>query len=305
MDKLQKEQAVYLFEAYNGALGAVYDDALEGVESESVLSSPEFQIYLQNSVLNGLQPWFSTELEGLADGTPEAFFDSILSLEDALEVFDVAAKMVDGDLPDPFLLRLGAFGDAVPEALLEKAFSHSWERRDDEDEMVFHDLLTVDIAALRILGFWKSSIAVEPVLDRFLEIARPDEYLADGIRDFVIGFESGIVPELISRLEAPSDPKLGGGYEYLLIFLAQLGTADPSEIIFQTLKSAFRAMENKVIAALCLGDYGDGRAVPMLKSYLDRNIRVVDRQLFYETLSVIKKLGGDVSDIQDPFREKK
>ena len=62
-------------------------------------------------------------------------------------------------------------------------------------------------------------------------------------------------------------------------------------------------MEHKVIAAICLGDYGDGRAVPLLKSYLDRHIREIDRQFFYETISAIKRLGGDISDIQDPFRD--
>lgn len=62
-------------------------------------------------------------------------------------------------------------------------------------------------------------------------------------------------------------------------------------------------MDHKVIASICLGDYGDGRAVPLLKSYLDRNVSTIDRQFFYETISAVKRLGGDISDIQDPFRD--
>ena len=302
MDNLTKEQVIYLFESYNGALEEIYEEALKDVEDESVLASQEFQIDLQNRILNGVQPWFSMTLEGLVSGTPEAFFDQIVTLEDALEIFDIAAKMVDGDLPELFLLRLGAFGDAVPEALLKRAFSVSWEKPEDMDEMAFHDSLLVSMAALRILGFWKNEESVTAVLDAFLRIDAPNEFLSDGIRDFVVGFEGKMVPELLFRLENASDIKLGGGYEYLLIFLAQIGVVEPSEEIFQALKSAFRNMGNKVIAVLCLGDYGDGRAVPMIKSYLDRNIREMDRQFFYESQSVIKKLGGDISDIKDPFK---
>ena len=62
-------------------------------------------------------------------------------------------------------------------------------------------------------------------------------------------------------------------------------------------------MDHKVIASICHGDYGDGRAVPLLKGYLDRHVHEIDRQFFYETLSAIKRLGGDITDIEDPFRD--
>ena len=302
MDSLMKEQAILLFDAYNRALEEVYEDALEGVENESVLASPEFQIYLQNNVLNSMQPWFMQELEGLSEGTPEAFFDSILSLSDALDIFEIAAQKVDGDLPELFLLRLGAFGDEAASALLELAFAHDWVKPEGMNEMDFHDTLAVDIAAMRVLGLWKNSFAVTPVLDRFLALSEPNEFLADGVKSFVIAFEEDIVAELLTRLAEPADPELGGGYEYLLIFLTQIGMVLPSEEIFQILKDAFRKMKNKVIAVLCLGDYGDGRVVPLLKSYLDRHLHEVDQQFFYETLSVIKRLGGDISDVENPFR---
>ena len=302
MDNLNREQAILVFNAYNRALSDVYETVLDDVEQESELASPAFQEYLQNSVLNALQPWFSEPLEGLQDETPEAFFDSILSLEDALEVFDIAAEKVDGDLPDLFLLRLSAFGEDALEALIEKAFTHDWEKPDEMDEMDFHDLLAIDIAALRLLGLWKEVKSINPVLERFLNLEAPDEYLADGIKAYVQGFEEQIIPDLIAYLSEPKNPELGGAYEYLLIFLTDAGKIVPEEEIFQCLRASFRRMKNKVIAAICLGDYGDGRAVPLLKSYIDRHINEIDQQFFYETLSAIKRLGGEVGDIQDPFR---
>ena len=70
---------------------------------------------------------------------------------------------------------------------------------------------------------------------------------------------------------------------------------------YDILRAAFRKTERKVIGALCLGDYGDSRAIALLKGYLDRNGHALDRETFYESMSVIQKLGGDISDINDPF----
>ena len=60
-------------------------------------------------------------------------------------------------------------------------------------------------------------------------------------------------------------------------------------------------MTNKIYAVICLADYGDDRAVPMFKNYINRNQKTIDRELFYEMMSAIRNLGGDISDIQDPF----
>ena len=48
-------------------------------------------------------------------------------------------------------------------------------------------------------------------------------------------------------------------------------------------------------------DYGDGRAIPMLKGYVNRNKDTISRDLFYEIMSAVQNLGGDISDIEDPF----
>ena len=60
-------------------------------------------------------------------------------------------------------------------------------------------------------------------------------------------------------------------------------------------------MTNKIYAVICLMEYGDGRAIPMLKGYVNRNKHSIDRDLFYEIMSAVQNLGGDISDIEDPF----
>lgn len=220
-----------------------------------------------------------------------------------MKVFAIAAEMLDGDLPDHLMLRVGAFGEASSARLVEMALAHDWTPAQGEDDDAFRRKLAVDLAALRVLGQWTYEPAIEPVLNRFCDLAEPDEYIADGVKAFVIPFGDKMVPEIAARIDGAAAAGLKGPFEYLVIYLTQIGRAEPDEEIFLSLKKAFRSMEHKVIASICLGDYGDGRAVPLLKSYLDRHVREIDRQFFYETVSAIKRLGGDISDIQDPFRD--
>jgi len=303
MDNELRQQAVLVFDTYNEKVGEIYDDILEHVANEQTLASPEFQDYLHNSVSNSLQPWFAAELEGLAAGTPEAFIDALLNLDDVMDVFEIAAAKIDGDLPDNLMLRVGAFGDESISRLQQMALSHDWMPEEGEDEDTFRDGLAADLAALRVLGQWNAETAVQPVLAKFCALSSPDEFIADGVKSFIVPFGEKIIPELLARLNDPKDTGYKGAYEYLLICLTEIGRDNRTEEIFQCLKRVFRGMEHKVIASICLGDYGDGRAVTLLKSYIDRHMHEIDRQFFYETLSSIKRLGGDIKDIQDPFRD--
>ncbi len=303
MDELRRKQAQMLFAEYNHELARIYEEIIAGFTNESDFGSMDFQSMLQNEVFNSMQSWFSKSIDGLEEGTPEGFFDSLLSLDDTMEVFLLAATMVDGDLPDPLMMRLGAFGEPATAKLLELALAGLWEKEVGQEDNDFRDSILPNMAALRVLGLWNIEAAIDPALDRFAAIPTPDEFIAEAMRDFLTAFGTPVVPRLISRLDAACESGVVGPDEYLLIALTQIGSDNQTEEIYQCMRRVFRAMEHKVIASVCLGDYGDGRAVPLLKGYLDRHIHEVDRQFFYETLSAIKKLGGDIRDIQDPFRD--
>lgn len=303
MDNLRRKQTEYLLTEYNRELASVYDKILDSVTNEAVFADAQFQAQLQNDVFNSLQPWYEKPLEGLAEGTPEAFFDSILSLDEAMEVFTVAARMVDGDLPDQLMLRVGAFGEEAIDRLTTLSLASSWQKQEGITDEVFRDGLAVDMAALHVLGQWTVPASIDPVLDRFCSLDLPDEFVADGVKSYLLAYGEDAISPIIARLDSARIPGLSGPYEYLVIALTELGRAEPKEEVYQCLRRVFRAMEHKVIASICLGDYGDGRAVPLLKSYLDRHVHDVDRQFFYETISAIRRLGGDIRDIEDPFRD--
>ena len=299
MDSKQREQAKFLMKSYNEQAMKYYEELITDLSEENAFSD-ETRIYAENTVNNNMAAWMSVALEGLEAGTPETFLDQILNLEDALEMFVIAVMEVDIAPPDDVLLRLGAFGDAATVALFEMAFSVEWGMKDDEEEELPADLM-VAMVALKTVGQWQYEAAIRPVLDRFATIDRLSEYVADAIRDFVIAFGEDAVPELIYQIENAADPGLVGPWEYMLVFLTQIGMVCPAPEIFRVLKESFRRMENKIYGVLCLGDYGNPAAIPLLKSYLERNLHLVDRQFYFESLSVIKRLGGDITDIANPF----
>jgi hypothetical protein len=105
---------------------------------------------------------------------------------------------------------------------------------------------------------------------------------------------------LTTTLDAHSD--LNTACEYLLIALTDIGKTCHSDEIYSCLKACFRKMSNKVIGAICIGDYGDSKGVQVLKGWLDRHSEENDRQLISETLSSIKRLGGDISDVQNRLK---
>jgi len=71
--------------------------------------------------------------------------------------------------------------------------------------------------------------------------------------------------------------------------------------IYRTIKSTFLKMENKIFGAICLGNFGDGRAIPVLRGYIEKNRNTIDFETFLEIKSSIYRLGGNIDDIDVHF----
>ena len=72
---------------------------------------------------------------------------------------------------------------------------------------------------------------------------------------------------------------------------------------FDCMRKCFRCMDNKMLGAMYIGDLGNPRGIRVLKSFLDSGAADGDRELFYQVVSSVRKLGGDITDIHDPFRD--
>ena len=297
-----RREADLVLSAYNRALSDALDAALAAVTDEEELQDPEFDARLRNGAHNDLAEWFSAPLPGLGGRTPDDAFAGIASLGQAVVWFESAAANCDDDIPDLLKVRLGSHGTAATDALLTLALAPSWEVRPGRAERP-PELLAAS-RAIETLGEWQAREALELLAAKFAGLGEPEEGIAESFRAYCTAVGPDAARVLAGCVEAAAGgdgEPIRGPVDYMVIAIADIGRKHPDERLFQCLRLAFRRMEHKAIGAICLGDYGDGRAVTTLKGFLDRFEGRIDRQTFYEVMNAIRRLGGVVSDIRNPF----
>ena len=227
-----------------------------------------------------------------------------LSFEELTEILEYCATELDRGVPDSVTEALSKIPDSgkVRDYAIKTVNDAAWvdEELKDEDKLFEIEFQKV-VACLKVLADMKDGSLVQVVLDRFMSYPGTRDFVADSIAGYIESFPETAVPLLISRLEENKEDGLQGPCEDLVIILTNIGKKEASDQIYDALRMSFRYMKNKIYAVICLADYGDKRAVPMLKTYINRHQSTIDRDLFYEMMSAIQNLGGDISDISDPF----
>lgn len=298
-----RSQAKLLFEKYNEYMEHCSEEILERESEKRDIFGTDFEKDFDKMVEVQAAAFLDLPLEGLDAGAPKKLFESLATADEAIEVFRIAAGVSDVKPPESLTDRIFSFGEPAVDKMILLAVSTDWVVRDNVDPLEARDLLLPSASAVRALGEHHIEKSIDPILDRFCNMLVPDEYISDVISEYLVNMGTTVTGELMSRIDSAEILPANGPEEDLVVALAKIGAGHRSEAVFQSLRGAFRKMERKVIGALCLGDYGDGRAVPLLKGYLDRNLHTVSREMFYETLTVIRKLGGDINDVQDPFKD--
>ena len=227
-----------------------------------------------------------------------------LSFEELTEILEFCAVELDRGVPASVVNALVKIDDAaMVEGYARTMVRESaWrdEEMNDEDKLFEMEFQKVK-ASLRILAGRHDSTLIDDVLDRFMSYERTHSFVADSIAEYIESFPDEAPSKLIELLEEHKDDGMEGPCEDLVVMLTNIGKEKKSEEIYNALRLAFRSMTNKIYAVICLADYGDDRAVPMLKNYINRHQTDITRELFYEMMSAIQNLGGDIEDISDPF----
>lgn len=231
-----------------------------------------------------------------------------LSLEDLIEVQDYCATVLDSEVPMSITNEFA--GRSERDVIIDKAVRAINDTAWTEEELISSEdgenkLFEMEFNKVRAwfqvlikIGY---SDAMTMVIDRFMQYDLTREFVAESVSSYVEAFPDKSISMIIDRLDENKENGIKGPCEDLVMMLAAIGKDVKSDDIYMALKTAFRYMENKIYAVICLGEYGDSRAIPMLKGYVNRHQVSIERDVFYEILSAIQKLGGDTSDIQDPF----
>ena len=304
MNQSEEKKYQRFFQSYNEQFASMCDLAISQYERDTGREWAGGDGDLRNAVQNNMQEWFSRPFAPeYPDLTGDQLIDTLASPADAIEFAACAAAWCDDELPDPIRIKLSSFGPGISEKILASINQSAWENagnRTAENEKG----VAAGASFLKLLGDWGYKWGLASVLDGFIALNQPDERIADAIRYYIVALGGqAILPVMdIIRQELEQQQDLRPAAEYLLIALTDLGKAERSDDLFSCLRSCFRKMNHKTIGAICLGDYGDGRGIAVLKGWLDSHPEIYDRQLISEILSSIRRLGGDISDLQHRLR---
>lgn len=279
-----------LFENYNKIIEKGYDRLFNNTKPEDILKIKEGDeaSFLDEEV----REWENSELEILGGVSPKSYFDGIDNLDDLVKLFKKASKICDIDVPELLIQRLNAHGEDFIEQLMKLASSPSLINDDEE--------MLISLMAIRFLGRLKAKKAVEMLLTLLYDINSKNESIIEEINSAIINIGDGSINGILNKLKDAK--KIGDIEEYLLYSLAKIGATvrkNPNyKDIYACIKDTFIKMDNKIIGAMCIGDLGDGKAIPFLRGYVEKNIDSIDYNTFCEIKAAIHKLGGNIDDIQ-------
>ncbi len=277
-----------LFTSYNGAVERGYDNVFKSMNKKNALKGvyPEAE-KIEESVRESVKKWEETPIESLNNLTPAQYINQINDFDYMIQLFREGAKICDDSLPAIFLNKLKEFSNEAVDAVMKLAADRDLLENSVESDIPF--------MAVKVLGEWKVERAVECLIGLLFEAVGKNEPFADSIKNALISIGKFSVEKIIKALD--DSETIGDVQEYLLTILAEAGKNNRSDDVYRCIKSTFRKMENKTIGAICLGNYGDGSAIPALRGYIQKNRDTLDPETYYEIKSAIFRLGGQIDDI--------
>jgi hypothetical protein len=305
MERQTQQEWARIFVSYNAALAESYDRNLARLMTDEDHLPDDFDLLLETAVHNDLQNWFD-ELSP-TENRGGAAIDAVSSMSEAIEIAIGAAAICDDGLPDRIKIMLGRFLPDISSPIVDLIQAHVWpagrapsdldDNRSDEMGSSTGDIATS--VFLRLLGEWQIEAGLDHLLDQFTQAEYPDEMFADAFRAYLIALGDAAISPVLAAIdrEDRKGRRLRGPGEYLLIALTDIGKDHPDEAIYRCLKNSFLTMENQTIGTICLGDYGDGRAVAFLRGWVLKHPEVTDKGILSEIYSSIKRLGGQYDDL--------
>lgn len=273
---------------------------------------------IQAAVETELDTWYSRKLKEIIPElqASELIPDTEVSVSDWLADLTEhemlislalhAAIICDDAMPRRILIRLHEAGQDMRDKLRGICLETDWTWQDDQGEEFDEQKnrnQQVCCSLMKVLGQWQSEETTALILDKFAGLNRPDDRIAESVGLYLINMGPAAVSPIIEKIEAllSQDPDRQIIHEYLMMSLAAIGQTHKQDEIFTVLRKSFRKMQSPLLAAACIGDYGDPRGIRVLRSYLEDKLPAVAPALFQEMASAIKKLGGNMDGLVHPM----
>lgn len=276
--------------AKNAVLAQSYNEAIESgfnkyLEQHATSENSEIKVDEEKLIAEIEHRWLNTPLVQLQLQTPADYINSITTLDQLLDLFMEVAAASDVGVPDILIEKLKQYGRLAADRLFD--FVKDWMDSREQETVWAVSQSVYAIGCLKYPEYGTKLVGL--LLECF-----KDDMVAEAICAAIVEYQGDILEELIKTFHATRQAEV---QEHILVCVAEISKDRQSDEIFGFLKHAFRVISNLKLAAEVLGDYGDGRAIPLLRGYVLKNIKAMDRSTLNHMRAVIKKLGGEIDDL--------
>jgi HEAT repeat protein len=267
-----------LFKSLNSKMVEDFENKMSNLTPENekqFMSNMDNEL---NKINLKLDKWSDEKNVFLENKTPNEYFSN-LNDKEIFEIFIIFSKETELNLPKFFKTKLKS------EYCINKLIEYSTNNENLDNE----DIYLLQIESIRTLGILESKESIKPLIEFMQTLSNEHENIMDIISESLAKIGTDCIEPLLLILESRSNINLCN--EYMLNTLAKIGKNNKDDRIYKLLRNIFRNTSKKTFVTLLLGDYGDGRAIPLLKGYVAKN-NDIDNELLYEIKYVVEKLGG-------------
>ncbi|HEY5583511.1 MAG TPA: hypothetical protein VIK78_03360 [Ruminiclostridium sp.] len=269
-------------ESYNKSVEAGFNSFLE---EHATSENCEIKVDEEKLIAEIEEEWLNKEIAEIGNITPKEYIRSFVSLEALVEFFISIASVSDVGAPDILIDRLKEYGKPAADMLFN-LIKESLGSQDQSMSLAIPQAVYA-IGCIRIDEYKIKLISL--LID-----SCKDEMISEAICAAIALYDDTILEDLINTFNATDQALV---QEHLLTCVVEISKEHRSDEIFYFLKNAFRVVSNLKLSVEVLGDYGDGRAIPLLRGYVLKNIKEMDKATFNHMRAVIKKLGGEIDDL--------
>jgi len=232
------------------------------------------------------------ELQGI---TPKEYFSSLESVNEIIEIISFITTDIDIILVPSLVNKIIELKDSISDEL----FRILENMQVDESKCLNNQQL----AAIKIAGISALPKYLNPILNIFtqLDSEKTDEDTYAVLTRSLVDIGMPALNSIINMIEnSGQNDKL---YPFLIDVVAKIGHDNKSEDIYNFLKKQFRNSEFRVIEAKALATYGDGRAIPAIRGYIEKNLDEISSEEYDLLRHAILDLGGNTDDLDEYFED--
>ncbi|HEY9060476.1 MAG TPA: hypothetical protein VIO64_08260 [Pseudobacteroides sp.] len=277
--KFQDENKEYLEASIRNN---TYDEVYTKMVSDVVIESYD--------VMNS---WENIAYEEIGGMTPLQYFGILNNLSDVIDLVVAFEVENAGIIPNGLAKHIKASQDKLLDDLV--AMLNSLEL-DEQKCMKFGQKAVMHTA--EIIGDTKLLEPLFKIVSQ-MEDQKTDANTLTAVMNAIQAIGEPAIERVVSAIE--SSDKKGQVYRFLLISLARIGSKNKSDAVYNQLKKYFKESSYKFIEANALGVYGDRRALPAIRGYIEKNAHKISKWEYTQLREVLIQFGGMVQDFDTYF----